>query len=581
MIKNKLGQFLVKAVLGVGAMALALGLGMNDEMMQVAQAGNSVSVNGANLTNRDPNADINDTDRQSAYTLIIEYMDSLKVLYDLSDASIQRMDAVFYQANVYIANNTMTVGQLIAYIDTVKANLQTAAGGPAIPSETSSFLFLVNEVPTASVRYGQQTTLNLSLVNLAKETVTDVVVTPKISTKVSEWPFVITNASDVRMISSISAGTSVEDAYAKRQDLQWTYTVANDALTGTYPLTFHVQYYRNGLIEESDVMTYVNITGKSTSGELDNPAEDTQKTSTPRIIVTGFSTDPEDVYAGDTFNLTITVQNTSSETAVSNIQFDLKAAQTGKDSDSTYEAFLPTSGSATIYVSNIPAGETQDISIEMSARSDLSQKPYVITVDAAYEDKDHNAYTASTNVSIPVKQIARVDTGAEEIMPESVPVGGSSNVMFSIYNMGKTTLYNVQVTFEGDSINSGMTFVGKIEPDGTGNVDAMVDGIAPTMDDGIIKAIITYEDEAGNVSTLEKELNLWVYEEYYEDFGEDYSGDDYYMDEGGNGNKTGMIIGISVGAAVLIAVVIIIVVNVNKKKKRLQMQKELEDMIDE
>lgn len=84
--------------------------------------------------------------------------------------------------------------------------------------------------------------------------------------------------------------------------------------------------------------------------------------------------------------------------------------------------------------------------------------------------------------------------------------------MFSIYNIGKTTLYNVQVKFQGDTVSGGDVFVGKIDPGATGNVDAMVTGVAPTTDDGIIKAIISYEDDAGNVTTAEKEITLFVTE---------------------------------------------------------------------
>ena len=119
--------------------------------------------------------------------------------------------------------------------------------------------------------------------------------------------------------------------------------------------------------------------------------------------------------------------------------------------------------------------------------------------------------------SIPVKQEARIDTGEYEILPDSIDVGNQTNIMFPVYNKGKTTLYNVQVDFIGDSVEGGSTFLGKLEPGATGNVDAMVNGIAPTMDDGTIIARISYEDEAGNVSYLDKEITLFVMEAYYED----------------------------------------------------------------
>lgn len=541
----------------------------------------TVSSNVSGWETRDPNAQITDSDRSIAYILIIDYINSMKARYNLTDESLQKIDEIFYQANVYIANTTMTVSQLKDYVASVEANLGNVPG-QSIPSSTSGFLFLCNEVPVTDARYGQATTLTLSLINLGKEGVTDVVITPKVSTKVSEWPFVIQTASDARMIATLPAANSVEQSYALRQDVSWNFVVAPDAMTGTYPLTFHVKYYRNGGVEETDLTTYMNITGAPESGTLDSLTPTQGDTSTPRIIVTGFTTDPAEVYAGDTFNLTIEVQNTSSQTAVSNVQFDLAAAQAGDDKDTTYEAFLPTSGSATVYVDRIEPGATTQINIEMTARSDLAQKPYVIEVKAYYEDDSFKPYQAQTNLSIPVKQNARVDTGEAEVLPESIAVGGSTNIMFSVYNMGKTTLYNVQVSFEGDSVSGGNTFIGKIEPGATGNVDAMVDGIAPTMDEGYITAVVSYEDEAGNVSTLEKEIMLYVYEESYDSFGEDDWMDDPMMGEdgdmdGGGGLSAGWIIAI-IAAAVVVVGVIVTVVIVKKKKKKADLLKDLEDI---
>ena len=41
----------------------------------------------------------------------------------------------------------------------------------------------------------------------------------------------------------------------------------------------------------------------------------------------------------------------------------------------------------------------------------------------------------------------------------------------------------------------------------------MINGIAPTADDGKVKLSITYEDENGKVSTVEKEIQLMVNED--------------------------------------------------------------------
>ena len=216
----------------------------------------------------------------------------------------------------------------------------------------------------------------------------------------------------------------------------------------------------------------------------------------------------------------------------------------------------------------------------MTARSDLMQKPYVITLNAAYEDSQRNPYNMSSNISIPIKQEARVDSGEVEILPESINVGGSANIMFPVYNKGKTTLYNVQVDFIGDSIEGGSTFLGKLEPGATGNVDAMVNGIAPTMDDGIIIAQISYEDEAGNVSYLEKEISLYVFENYYDDPGYDDPG--FYYEEPEMDEPQGVFwkpIVITIVVVVIIAIIVWRIIASKRKKKR--MLKELDDLDDE
>ncbi len=548
------------AALAVGA-ALAIPVPEQPRMV-------SASYNATILENKDENAKITNEDREVAYVFLIEHMDRIRALHDLSPEAEQRMQDVMYQANVFIANNDLTVGQLIAYVNSTEMDL-TAAAAMNVPG-AQSFLFVSNTSEVTFANYGQPTTLTFGLVNLGQADVTDVVITPTVSNDVSKWPFVIQTAQDARIIDRIRASTNMAEAQALRREVSWNFVVAGNAKTGTYPLPFHLIYYRNGAIEERDITTYIHIKGAPGAGSLieeDKPKEEEGKLSMPRIIVTGFTTDPGTVNAGDTFLLTITVQNTSADTTVSNIQFDLKAATEGEKDENTYEAFLPTSGSATIFVRSIAPGESADIQIEMTARGDLTQKPYVITVNAAYEDYKHNPYTASTNVSIPVRQPPRYDTGDAEILPEAVEVGGSANIMFPVYNMGKVTLYNVQVAFEGDSISGGNTFLGKLEPGATGNVDAMVNAVAPTMDDGTIRAIISFEDESGNVTSFEKELNLWVSEPYYEEYPEDWEFEDPDAMAEKSGPPKWLIFG-GIGGGAAIGVIVGIIVAVSKKKKR-------------
>ena len=169
-------------------------------------------------------------------------------------------------------------------------------------------------------------------------------------------------------IAEIPGSHTIEEAYANHGEVRYALATRQDVLTGYYKLDFNIVYERKGVPEKAVLTTYIKVNGKEESGSIDEEEEE-EKKSTPRIIVTGFETEPKEVFAGSTFMLTIHVKNTSSRTAVSNIEFDLKAAEEGEDDKTLYASFLPTSGSNTIYVPSIPSGGETQLQIEMSAMS--------------------------------------------------------------------------------------------------------------------------------------------------------------------------------------------------------------------
>lgn len=70
----------------------------------------------------------------------------------------------------------------------------------------------------------------------------------------------------------------------------------------------------------------------------------------------------------ESFMLTLHLKNTSTATSVSNMLFEFDAAVEGKDSETTYESFLPTAGSNTIFVDKMAKKEPK-IHDEMEART--------------------------------------------------------------------------------------------------------------------------------------------------------------------------------------------------------------------
>lgn len=438
------------------------------------------------------------------------------------------------------------------------------------PSTTNSNIMIGGNWVTPVANAGQYVNVVLPVVNMGRSWVDHVVVTPQISQDAAAWPFEIETSNYSQTIEGLPGTDDGGSDMDRRRELTWTLKTRKDAPSGYVPINFTVSYEdENNVLTNVTLTSYVKVVG-TTGVSADG------KASTPRVIVTGFSTDPETVHAGETFTLTLHMQNTSQATAVKNMVFDIQAASESTDTTYVAAAFLPTAGSSTIFVDQIAPGATKDISMEMEARADLSQKPYVVNVKMNYEDENVNAYENTASVSIPVRQEARIDTSSIEVMPESIEVGSEANVMFSIYNIGKTQLYNTTVKFIGDSITGGETYLGNIAPGATGNVDAYLSGAAATMDDGVIKIEITFEDEAGEATTVEKEMNLFVTEPYYPEMDMDMMADP--MADQGGGFKIWYVL---VPLVLIIAAAAVIVVILKKKKKKAQAAQELADLDEE
>ena len=413
-----------------------------------------------------------------------------------------------------------TVGMIEDYMGKMKTQLDVCKTKEATSKEekienNSNIIIGGKEYDTTTANAGQYCEIAVPLVNLGDTKVTNVVITPALSGDVTSWPFDIEKTDYSQTCEKLYGEDSGKSVLDRKHTFRWTLKTRNDAVTGYTKLVFNVTYNEADGTQGSVALDYyVNVNGVE-------PVEESGKISTPRVIVTGFTTTPEEVYAGDTFKLTLNLKNTSKETAVSNMLFDIQGTQEGTDAANTYAAFLPTAGSSTIFVDSIAPNSTKSISIELKSKADLAQKPYVVTVNMEYEDNKANAFTETASVSVPIKQEAKVDLSSITLMPEAIEVGNEANVMFSIYNVGKTKLYNVSVKFEADSISGGDTFIGNMDPGATGNVDAYLAGQAATMDDGTVKIIISYEDEEGKTATIEESMTLFVNEPFYPEMFDD------------------------------------------------------------
>lgn len=505
-----------------------------------------------------------------------------------------RIDALLQEAYKEIGYTSDTIisvnkykskQELAAYIAVVKDEMNNIVNPPkddskddkddkdddtTVPVNADHFLTVGGNWVTPVANAGQPVSIVLPIVNMGKTNVTKAVVTPVLSTDTATWPFEITQSGYSQTIEDLPGTDTGMSDMDRRRELTWNLQTRSDVGNGYQKISFNVRYFASdGSSQTTTLDTYIQ-----TSGTAGVSADG--KASTPRVIVTGFETNPEVVHAGDSFMLTLHLKNTSTATSVNNMLFEFDAAVEGKDSETTYESFLPTAGSNTIFVDKMAKNGTRDIQIEMEARSDLAQKPYAIDVNMSYEDEHVNAYTNKASVSIPVKQEARIDMSQPEVTPSSIDVGSEANVMFSIYNLGKTKLYNVSVKTDSEFFSGGDCFVGNLDSGATGSVDMYLTGEAATTDDGTVKLQITYEDETGAPTTVEKEISLFVTEPVYDDG----MHDDTAMPDGDTGNGMGIGGKIAVVVVILIAAGVAGAVIVMKRKKKKEQQNLEDDIMD-
>lgn len=375
------------------------------------------------------------------------------------------------------------------------------------------------------------------LTNTGKGVASNVNITPVIGTDTAGWPFEVSSTDYEQAVGEIAAGQTVDVAYS--------FKARGDVKSSDFGLKFRITYDTAGRNRQEDKTIFVRMVekvkpketveatttvtrnedapaayfseptpsdggGSFSNGNVSQSSGGTS-TSVPRVIVTGFRTEPGEVKAGTDFKLIVKLKNTSKKTEVKNMLYTFSAPTGGKD-ETASAAFLPSSGANSIYMDGMKAGEEKEVAIDLNAKADLVQKPYSIEMGIKYEDKDGAQFDAASSVSIPIKQESRFEFSEIQVNPGSIAIGEEANISTNLYNLGRTKLYNVKAKIEGDGASSQESFVGNVESGATAAIDIMVTGKKETKE-GKMKLIVTYEDSDGKAANFEKEMSLTVTKE--------------------------------------------------------------------
>ena len=475
----------------------------------------------------------------------------------------------YYPILIYISKRAQGEdGMSSEYAKTIMAWIETKkTTGTSETDEDSSepVAFALGEnQSTPSANYSEVMNFDVNVRNTGYKTAYDVRVDMELSEDITKFPFEINDGNYDRQMGNMNPDQTVA--------VPFSMAVREKAKSGYYPIKFKIRYRENengNFAAPVEDTFYVRVYGKDENDSLDSEAGENERTKA-RIIVDSFETDPAEIYAGQDFTLKVRMKNASNSIAASNILFTFEA-----EAVSDSPVFTTVNGSNSVVVNSLAPGASDTLTIKFSSSPTAEQRSYTITINEQYDSPEFKNAKEAVKIAVGLKQEARLNTGTIEVMPDAISVGEESNVMFSINNTGKVMLYNVNAVFEADSIQKNEAYVGNIEPGKSGNVDTMINGIAPTTDDGKVKLSITYEDENGKVSTVEKEIQLMVNEDQSMDesnVDDTWNSDDVQPEPSTTDKLKHLAIPVGIVGVVLAAVILVVI---RRKKKKAGMDDEI------
>lgn len=210
-------------------------------------------------------------------------------------------------------------------------------------------------VPTAAGKNGGKVQVRLPLL-CVDGPVSNIKAVPKLSTSLDEFPFAIEQVDyTIGYNGMISVNQIIE--------FQFNLRFADKVTAGVKKVDFTITYDRGWASatgdssESCDISLYVNVTrGYEAAGS--EPGGETTA-ALPKIVVDSYSFSSDKIYAGEDFDLTFTVRNTSNEEETKSILVTVtNNAETGK--------LTPASGSNTLYIDKLGKGESKTMTMSIA-----------------------------------------------------------------------------------------------------------------------------------------------------------------------------------------------------------------------
>ena len=333
-------------------------------------------------------------------------------------------------------------------------------------------------VPTASP--GQSVTLKIPVINVGGD-LTNVTVTPVASTKLDEFPFVVTSTN---MGKTFKTWKSQET-----KTLEYTYTVAQLATSGTKVIRLNATYFENGSPAEGTLTTQLTIVNGYTEPvtEKDTPTAMSVMVESYKLYIK--EKEVSGLMAGEEADLELVIRNNSYTDTATKILANLNFA------NSPDLSIAPGSNDSA-YIDSIGPGGTMTANLKIMAKPDAEAGYSTLGIGLTYEGREHTQGSANQNIMIPISQKMELQIGTPSVYGKQVK-GKEGTISLPITNMGRGKALNVKIVASDGLSQLSPCYVGDIPAGGSVQADVAVVYTKIGTYSGTL--VIQYEDANGQL----------------------------------------------------------------------------------
>jgi len=211
---------------------------------------------------------------------------------------------------------------------------------------------------------------------------------------------------------------------------------------------------------------------------------DTSLAKRPQILLSDYQTEPAEISPGDTFTLTLQVDNVGGGDA------QRLTLALGGEEGAQLGAFIPIKGSNVSFLAELAAGESQTIVQRMLVAGNAETRAHSLPIALAY-DTSGTRETDTQRVSLMVQRRPQFKLSFYRPVPGGM-VGQPLMLPIEVINTGTASFHIPELAASSDALEflgETSTYVGQLAPDGSWTLDAE----AVPLEAGSVDVVVSVE----------------------------------------------------------------------------------------